>query len=194
MNFLGHLYFSNNDIELMHANLFGDFVKGSDLSRFSEKIQNGIRLHRNIDQYIDHHPEVLKLMHILYPHLPKVTGLAIDLFFDHLLAANWQDFHAKSLKDFLQDFYSYTIANDPEYSSEYKQFTQILKEKDWISHYPTRFGLERMCEGVSSRISFKNELVKAPLIFDSHKEIIESTFQLFMADAIPHFKRLYPIN
>ena len=66
MNYLGHLYFSKNDFELMYYNLFGDFVKGSDLSRFPIKIQEGIRLHREIDHYIDHHPYVRKLLHKLY--------------------------------------------------------------------------------------------------------------------------------
>jgi acyl carrier protein phosphodiesterase len=60
MNFLGHLFFSNNELQLMHANLYGDFVKGKDLSQFDSTIQTGIRLHRKIDSYIDHHPDVLQ--------------------------------------------------------------------------------------------------------------------------------------
>ena len=56
MNFLGHLYFSNNNPELMYANLFGDFVKGKDLSMYSPQVQKGILLHRKIDDYIDNHP------------------------------------------------------------------------------------------------------------------------------------------
>ena len=66
MNYLGHLYFSDNDHTLMLANLFGDFVKGKDLSAFQPEIQNGITLHRSIDNYIDSHPEVLRLLKILY--------------------------------------------------------------------------------------------------------------------------------
>jgi acyl carrier protein phosphodiesterase len=107
MNFLGHLFFSDNNLELMYANLFGDFVKGKDLSAFSPVVQSGIVLHRSIDFYIDQHPEVRKLMHILYPVLPKVTGIAIDLYFDHCLAKNWKSYHAKSYKDFLDEFYAY---------------------------------------------------------------------------------------
>ena len=60
----------------MHANLFGDYVKGSDLSTYSKPVQEGIRLHRQIDSYIDHHPDVLKLMHTINfnpeePQLPS---------------------------------------------------------------------------------------------------------------------------
>ena len=45
----------------MYANLHGDFVRGKDFSHLPEKLQEGIRLHRMIDDYIDHHPVVLEL-------------------------------------------------------------------------------------------------------------------------------------
>src|SRR5690606_11317562 len=105
MNFLGHLYFSNNDTELMLYNLYGDFVKGSHLEVFPPKVERGIRLHREIDSYIDSHPIVHQLTHELHEFLPKVSGIAIDLFFDHLLAKNWLNFHSKPLDVFLDEFY-----------------------------------------------------------------------------------------
>ena len=33
----------------------------------------------------DNHPEVKYLLRNLYPYLPKISGIAIDLYFDHLL-------------------------------------------------------------------------------------------------------------
>jgi acyl carrier protein phosphodiesterase len=94
MNFLGHLYFSNNDFELMQANLFGDFVKGKDYTHLPLKLQEGVTLHRKIDHYIDHHPAVLDLVHLLHDDLPKVAAIAVDIYFDHLLAKNWSKFHS----------------------------------------------------------------------------------------------------
>jgi len=71
----------------MNANLYGDFVKGRDYSKYPLIIQGGITLHREIDDFIDHHPLVLELLHELYAPLPKVAGIAIDLYFDHLLTS-----------------------------------------------------------------------------------------------------------
>ena len=116
MNLLGHLYFSDNKQELMYANLFGDFVKGKNLSAFSTVVQSGIVLHRSIDSYIDQHTEVRKLMHILYPILPKVTGIAIDLYFDHCLAKNWKTYHNIPYEEFLEEFYAYQPENWQEYT------------------------------------------------------------------------------
>jgi acyl carrier protein phosphodiesterase len=189
MNLLGHLYFSNDDTELMYANLFGDYVKGSDLDQYPPKVKQGLILHRQIDQFIDHHPDVVVLMRSLYAELPKVTGIAIDLFFDHLLARNWTEFHPGSLDDFLNKFYQYNPKYFDGYSPEFQEFVVQLKMNKWISHYPTRFGLEKMSEGVSRRISFPNSLHTAPVVFDQHEEAITICFQSFMQDARQHFSR-----
>jgi acyl carrier protein phosphodiesterase len=187
MNFLGHLYFSDNDPALMYANLFGDFMKGTDLEQYPYSIKKGIILHRAIDQYIDHHPDVVALMQHLYPVLPKVTGIAIDLYFDHILAQNWEQYHPISLRKFLDNFYSYSIDQESAYPDHYKNFIQLLKKNDWISHYSEREGLAKMCNGVSQRLSFENALTIAPTIFDLNKEVITETFHLYMKTAIPHF-------
>lgn len=189
MNFLGHLYFSDNDIPLMHANLYGDFVKGSNLDHLTSEIKLGVLLHRNIDHYIDHHAAVIELMHSLYPRLPKVTGIAIDLFFDHLLAKNWSQFHALPFHKFLENFYAYDISDSSHYSKEFKDFCFVLKSNNWMLHYESLYGLRKMCEGVSSRISFDNELHHAPIIFNEFQNSIESTFFAFMTDAESYFQK-----
>jgi len=162
MNFLGHLYFSNDDKDLMIANLFGDFVKGSNFKHFSPKIQDGIILHRAIDTYIDQHMDVLELKLMLYYDLPKVAGVAVDLFFDHLLAKSWQNHHEEEYQSFLNNFYLHNSEIENDLTRDFKQFINIFRERKWLDHYPTDFGLAKSCEGVSKRISFPNKLAEAP--------------------------------
>ncbi|TNF46491.1 MAG: DUF479 domain-containing protein [Bacteroidetes bacterium] len=183
MNLLGHLYFSQNDQRLMYANLYGDFFKGNDFTGLSPITKKGILLHRTIDDYIDHHPAVLDLLHKLYPDLPKVSGIAVDLYFDHLLAQQWQKYHPEPLDHFLEKFYLTSVNDNKDFSPEFNQFIEAMRKHNWISHYPTKEGLQKMCNGVSSRISFPNVLSKAPVIFEKQKEIIERTFELYMQDA-----------
>lgn len=178
----------------MYANLFGDFVKGSDLSNYSPIVLKGIKLHRNIDKYIDNHPAVIDLMHQLYPHLPKVSGIAVDLFFDHLLAKKWSNFHTKPLDLFLEEFYQFDIGSNNDYTPEFREFVYHLKTKKWISYYSRSEGLERMCNGVSKRISFPNSLKDAPPVFYKFEKQIDSAFSKFMTDAIPHFKEYLALN
>lgn len=189
MNFLGHLYFSNNNSELMYSNLFGDFVKGKDLTEFSPIVRSGIQLHRSIDSYIDHHPEVVKLMHALYSELPKVTGIAIDLFFDYCLAKNWSKYHDIPLKKFLEQFYSYQPHFWKEYNKEFQELIHQMRIHRWLNHYPTFYGLQKACEGVSKRLSFENTLIHAPEIYLKHEEIINRCFSDYMLDAKPYFQQ-----
>jgi len=188
MNFLGHLYFSNNQTELMYPNLFGDFVKGSNLSSFSERIQKGILLHRKIDDYIDRHPITIELAHFLYPKLPKITGIAIDLYFDHLLAIHWKKYHSDSLKTFIERFNSIEENRALFKNEEFWSVMDKMKAGEWLKHSDSMYGLTKSCEGVARLISFDNELSNAPKVFLEHQNRIEKTFFNFMEEAIPFFK------
>ena len=188
MNFLGHLYFSNNDPQLMIANLFGDFVKGRDLSKYPAHIQKGIILHREIDTYIDYHPVVLNLMHQLYESLPKISGIAVDLYFDHLLAVNWNKYHSTDFDDFIQAFYNTKIESIEYYSEDFLNMISKMKKMNWLHYYQFQEGLIKSCNGLSRRISFENKLNNAPTIFLSKQKEIEESFELFMNDAIPYLK------
>lgn len=173
----------------MYANLFGDFVKGSDLSEFSPLVSSGIQLHRSIDSYIDHHPQVVLLMHELYPELPKVTGIAIDLFFDYCLAKNWTSYHQIPFQQFLDQFYNYQPRFWEEYSNEFKELIRQMRKHRWLDHYPTFYGLQKACEGVSSRLSFDNTLKNAHEIYLKHEVSINTCFELYMVDAKPYFAK-----
>jgi acyl carrier protein phosphodiesterase len=190
MNFLGHLYFSRNDHELMYANLFGDHVKGSHLEEYPETIQKGVYLHRSIDTYIDHHPAVIDLLHEVYPELPKVAGIAVDLFFDHLLAINWKKYHSLELEQFLETFYSYQPVVWESFPTDFQQFIGNMRKYRWMNYYARFEGLEKSSQGVASRISFANKLKDAPNVFLKHRPKIESSFNIYMSDAIPYFEKL----
>lgn len=191
MNYLGHLFFSNDDIELMYANIYGDFVKGSQLDHHPEIIQKGVKLHRTIDSFIDNHPQVLQLKRTLSKSLPRISGIAIDLYFDHILASNWSNFHPHQLEKFTQIFHQHNF-NRLQYSDpKFLFLMDKMKEDNWLRNYQFHEGLDFACKGLSRRISFSNQLYHAPEIFTTFRPKIEQTFYDFMLDAIPFFKNYH---
>ena len=190
MNFLGHLYFSNNDKDLMTANLFGDFCKGRSYKTYPTKIQEGVLLHRSIDSYIDNHKAVKKIRSLLHEPLPKVAGIAIDLYFDHLLAKQWSHFHNEEYNVFLDSFYQHQSTNENLYPESFQLFLKALRNLKWMNHYPTAYGLQKSCEGVSKRISFENELKNAPILMKAFETMLQNAFIDYMKDAravfLPH--------
>lgn len=189
MNFLGHLFFSDNDHRLMHANLFGDFVKGKDLSKYPEIVQEGITLHRTIDSYIDHHPAIIELLHVLYEPLPKVAGIAVDLYFDHILAKRWNEYHPQPLNEFIDAFYEAPMEDRDYFNERYLFMIEKMKEKNWLYQYQFKHGLFKACHGVSNRISFPNVLNTAHSVFDDYEPQIIKAFEIYMEEAKIKFNR-----
>lgn len=194
MNFLGHLYFSNNDLDLMYANLQGDYIKGKDLSHLPEIVQRGSHLHRTIDNYVDTHQDVKELLHQLYPHLPKISGIAVDLYFDHLLARNWSHYHPTPLRDFIDTFYQYTPDFRDSFTPEFQFMLDKMKEFDWLYQYQYMRGLSSASGGLSRRISFENNLHQAPHVFAMLQPEIETAFQKYMESAQPFFEEYFKKN
>ncbi len=191
MNYLGHLFFSNNDIELMYANMYGDFLKGSHLDEWPTIVQRGSHLHRKIDSFIDHHPQVLELKHLLSHALPKIAGIAIDLYFDHILAKNWEKFHPIALRDFVDAFHSHHYDKSIYPNPNFHFVIKKMKTDDWLYNYQFFSGLTFACQGLSKRISFSNQLWNAPDVFNRYQPEIEDVFSQFMSDAIPHFNNYF---
>lgn len=172
----------------MLSNLYGDFVKGKNYSHYPKIVQKGIYLHRSLDYFIDSHPIVTELRLSLYDKLPKVAGIAIDLYFDHLLARNWRDYHKKDYSTFLTEFYLHRADFEQELKVEFSEFMRNFRARKWLDCYPTAFGLAKTCEGVSKRISFENLLHSAPKQFYVREKEIKDCFEIYMKDAILKFK------
>lgn len=179
----------------MVANLFGDHIKGKDYSYLPPIVQQGILLHRQIDDFVDTHPLVKELRLKLYQDLPKVAGIAIDLYFDHCLAKNWSKYHHKNLTQFNEDFKRYisnknnlTFSSTPfQYPARFLQLLSAMEKYDILEKYAIYEGLNKASNSLSNRLSFKNNLDTAPLVFHQHEKEISSVFEVYMLDAIAHF-------
>jgi acyl carrier protein phosphodiesterase len=191
MNYLGHLFFSNGDNALALANLHGDFVKGSDFSHLSILQQKGVRLHRDIDDYMDHHVAVKNCITLIRSELPKVAPIAMDLYFDHLLAKNWNHFSSIPLIDFLNTFYTTAEIEKFNYNPNFQSFITALIRYDWLNHYALEEGLVKMCNGVAQKLSFENKLINGFDVFKKHETIIQSAFYEYMSDANEHFLTIH---
>lgn len=178
----------------MYANLQGDYIKGKDLSQWPDIVQKGSYLHRTIDNYIDTHPAVKNLLHQLYPHLPKISGIAIDLYFDHLLARDWTRFHDKPLRSFIDTFYHHQPHFQNSFSREFQFMLDKMKEMDWLYQYQYIRGLSSTSGGLSRRISFENNLHQAPMVFSMLQTEIETAFEQYMETAQPFFQDYFKKN
>jgi len=196
LNYLGHLYFSGDDYSLMLANLYGDFVKGKDYSYLPKIVQEGVLLHRNIDDYVDHHPHVTSLRLKLFKDLPKIAGIAIDLYFDHLLAKQWSQYHNQNLFEYIDCFFEYALndtnlcfkENKFKYPDSFVNLLKVIHKHDFMKQYISLDGVKMASKGLSKRISFDNNLGQASEVFLVYEKEINAAFDEYMLDAKHNFR------
>ncbi|WP_448211025.1 acyl carrier protein phosphodiesterase [Colwellia sp. MEBiC06753] len=161
MNYLAHLYLSPENPAIRVGNLMGDFVKGNQINLLPPEIVQGVYLHRAIDKFTDHHPEVLQLKTLLSNKRRRFSGIITDIVFDHLLAKNWLEYHPDALACFAQDCYQELNGYQSVMPEKMAQMVSRMIEYNWLEDYQYDWAIDSALNGISRRIRFDNHLAGA---------------------------------
>jgi acyl carrier protein phosphodiesterase len=180
MNFLAHLYLSADDPEIQLGNFIGDFVRGRDLSsRFSPGIVKGISLHREIDEFTDRHPIVKLSKDRLRPKYRHYAPVIIDMFYDHLLAVNWNTYHHQPLPDFAAACYGYLIKSEAILPEQVKWMLPHMMRGNWLVNYGKIEGIQQALSGMTRRSKFDSKMNEATEELQQFYKEFDQEFQLF---------------
>jgi len=155
MNYLAHLYLSFGNEEIMVGNFIADAVKGKQIHHFHGKIQEGIRLHRMIDEFTDNHPVVYKSKSRIRTNYKKYAGVVIDMFYDHFLAANWQDFSEDSLLFFTKRSYQTLFRHYFIMPVRMKKILPAMAAGNWLASYEKIDNIGLALMGMARRTKFE---------------------------------------
>lgn len=184
MNFLAHMHLSFGNRDLLTGQFIADEVKGSVFEGIAEPIVEGIRLHRFIDDFTDHHPENLQLRALLRPHLGLLSSVAIDVWYDHVLAREWSQFHELPLQDFIAESTNALFMMSHHLPEKSARRLQLMAEHKWLLNYATAEGIHRTFEMMAKRFPFAGRLATAPDIWPVMQKNIEESFFAFFPDLI----------
>ena len=144
MNFLAHIYLSNENEHIKIGNFIADAIKGSNYNHLPEDIQKGIKLHREIDSFTDAHKIVRKSKRRLHERYNHYDGVIIDILYDHYLAKNWANYNQIPLKEYTQDFYTILTNNYELLPDKIKNLMPYMIQDDWLYNYSNLDGIERV--------------------------------------------------
>lgn len=164
MNFLAHLHLADNSQTSMAANIAGDFAKGS-IEDFPKHLQQGLWLHRQIDQLTDSHEITKELLSLFPKSLTRAAPIIIDLSFDHMLAKFWDEYHHQTLEEFAVKAYD-AIDNCESLPEKLVSIAPRIRQENWLVAYQTREGLNQTLAAVAKRVS-------KPEIFDGAQECVK---------------------
>lgn len=160
MNYLAHLHLGGQQPQQLLGSLYGDFVKGAALEDFSIQAQEAIRLHRRIDAFTDSHPVVRKALERFSVTRRRYAGIALDMFFDHCLASNWEQYADQPLEVFTQKVYGLLEA-EPALPERLAQIAPLMISEDWFGAYRDFPMIGHGLEVISRRLSQPDGLLNA---------------------------------
>lgn len=182
MNFLGHLFLSGDEPLVTVGNFMADAVKGRDLSRYDPEVERGIRLHRAIDSLTDEHPLHRTGRARVREHAGRYAGVVMDLFYDHLLAAHWQQWHPEPLTSYAQRMYRLLHSHEAILPERTRRMLPYMMQGDWLSSYARIEGLGRALEGLSRRAPRGAAMQGAEQVLVEHFERYRTEFEEFLPE------------
>ena len=189
MNILAHAYLSGRHTELLIGNFIGDFIKGNPASlrhNLSPGVVAGVRLHRAIDTFTDAHPSVAAVRDMLHPRCHKYAGAAVDIFFDHFLAINFQSLTGEVLPKFIPEFYQTLQDNQSALPTSAARMADYMIRQDWLTNYQFIEGIDRSLKGVSRRTVYPSGLDTAIEDLERYYKVIASHFTYFWPALVEH--------
>ena len=179
MNFLAHLFLSGNNEGHLIGNFIADEVKGKSYLNFPEPIIQGILMHRKIDTFTDHHPIVKEAKGVVQKEYGKFSGIVIDIYFDHLLAVNWERYSNETLRSYTYKIYELLQAHKDMMPLDSQRFCHYMLEYDIFYNYSKAAGVERVFEGLAGRAAFKSGMESAGALLQEKFSVFDGYFNAF---------------
>ena len=182
MNFLAHIYLSENNTNILLGNFIADHIPGNNFTHFHPEIQKGILLHREIDTFTDAHKIVRKSKRRLHPRYRHYKGVIIDIFYDHYLAKNWTSYSNVPLEIFVQSVYDILQNNLEILPKKTQHLLPYMIEYNWLYNYQFIEGIDRVLNGMNNRTKQKSQMHLAVEDLQNLHREFEEDFSLFFED------------
>ncbi len=181
MNHFAHLVLSQPTIESTVGNLLGDFARGIDQKLLPRAVKAGLYNHRAVDRFTDAHPLVKEMKLGFSPRRRRFAGIALDIYFDHLLISHWESFENRNLDVLIAEFYQRMSDGQEIMPGEnMRRVTQRMIEYDWFGSYRELNAIAESLDRVAARIRFANQFDNAiEDLLRNHEMIRDGFFEFY---------------
>lgn len=191
MNWVAHIFLSEQDIHFQIANYLADPLKAKVWDNANQAIHKGMATHIQIDSFTDQHPLFKQSKQRLKEH-GLLRGVVIDLTYDYLLTKNWENFCHIKQRDFLNNFHNeantvlHTLPNHAQKPLKRMIEFEILHQYQTLEQL--KEALARIDRRVSQRVLKRD---RASNYFEKvieHIDSIEQDFLEFFPQLCYHIK------
>ncbi len=186
MNFLAHIYLSGDNDLIKIGNFMADGIHGKHFNTFPMEIQKGIILHRSIDTFTDAHPifrQSTKRLHANYHHY---SGIIVDIFYDHFLAKNWNNYSDERLDDYSERFYQSLRDNHDLLTLKTQKILPYMVDHNWLLSYQSIESIESVLARMDTRMKYESTMRFSVAELRLFYYEFESEFKAFFKELVVH--------
>ncbi|MGD1922069.1 MAG: ACP phosphodiesterase [Pleurocapsa sp.] len=198
MNWLAHLLLAESDPEIRLGNLLGDLIKGKQRQALNSNLQKGLKCHQAIDIFTDKHPIVKRSKQRIDLKYRRFSGILIDVFYDYILANNWQYYSNISLEEFVSTVYNSWDDYLPVLPVYPQGVINRLIAEDWLGSYINLVGIEQTLARISWRLNKRSDrqydLTPAVQELTTNYSELEQDFKLFFPQLQFHIDDWHLMN
>lgn len=191
MNFLAHAYLSFGQEELLTGNMMADYIRGKPTSDLPQKIREGILLHREIDDFTDHHAVNHEATKYFKETAGRFAPVFLDIAYDYFLASHSTYFPSQeNLDAFAKDTYV-KIAKHLQHTDErFQSMFQRMSQQNWLARYNQTESMERSFHSVTYRTKHITDTQPIFQAFLQHKTELKAAFDVFFPQVEAHVKNM----
>jgi acyl carrier protein phosphodiesterase len=182
MNFLAHLFLSGPPGEIMLGNFIADSVTSRMQGNYSVGIQKGIELHRAIDTFTDQHPVVEQSKARLRERYRKYAPVIVDIFYDHVLAKEWDNFSKTGLRSYADEAYLFLGTHTASFPERSLGFYRYMQHSDILYNYSRTEGIARVMQGMARRSNFNSGMEHSSEMLQRYYKEFREEFLLFFPE------------
>lgn len=189
MNFLAHLHLASLANSSLYGNILADFVRGNPQGNYSDKVIDGIFMHRRVDVMTDRLPQVLEAKSFFREEFRRVAPITLDVVWDHFLALHWQELEpAISLQAFVNRAQIEIVPMLPDSPERFQNLNAYMWQERWLERYAELPFIAKVLQGMANRRPKLGALAGSFIDIENNYTLLEQTFWQFYPQMIAQAK------
>ncbi len=160
MNFLAHATLSPIDSPgILAGNIAADLLSPAEIRHLPESVKQGVDLHFTIDRLTDRHPAFRSGARRINKTRGKYGKVILDVFYDYLLAVNWDQVVECGMDEFIDRVYTQLESTLYLLPERVSIRVESMIRHNWLAQYgyPDKlsFTFRRLAERASAPAQFE---------------------------------------
>lgn len=192
MNWLAHIFLSEQNIDFQMGNYLADPLKCKAWDNASKDLTNGIKVHMIIDSYTDSH-DIVKQSKSRLRKGGLLKSIVIDITYDYFLTKNWDKFCNIPFDEFTKNFYIQAkerldfLPQNARASVERLIKFNILNKYQKVEHLEKAFG--RFDKRLSVKLASRDTASSYFKSVAENVEHLEKDFLVFFSELCKEVKK-----